>query len=279
VRVISRETGLFVCGGKGGTSRKTPGEIEAIGSRRGIKADPARLIYSSRMAAKVDSAALQDGYQLYHHCFVFDAGGSWAVIQQGMNTRTRWARRYHWRGRGNKDFVCEPHEAICCDHSSRVLNMVAEGSEGCRRVSTVIAGEPPGKTVAEFEKIRRLKLPGRHSVSLTDIKGKNLKKILEKTYERAPDNFETLLGISGVGPKTVRALSLISELLYGEPASIVDPVRFSFAHGGKDGHPYPVHRGRYDTSIHVLREAVNQARIGRTEKIRALKRLGTYSHA
>ncbi len=273
LRDISKEVGLFVCGGKGATSRKTPEEIEKAGSRRGLEIDPSRLIYSSKMSAKVDSAALQDGYQLYHHCFIFDYKGRWAVIQQGMNTRTRWARRYHWLGEAVDDFVCEPHKAICCDHRDEVLNMVARDSGENRRISADLAGWAPDKTVAEFSKIRELSLPGRHKVSTADIRSKNLRKVLEKTYEMAPESFEELLGIRGVGPKTIRALSLISELLYGEPASVEDPVRFSFAHGGKDGHPYPVSRARYDNSIRILEEAVNQARIGRMEKIKALKRL------
>jgi len=270
----SRELGLFVCGGKGATSRKTPREITEIGEARLVSADPAKLIYSSRMSAKVDSTALQDGYQLYHHCFIFSREGRWAVVQQGMNTDTRWARRYHWLGKRVGDFVCEPHSAICCDRRSDVLNLVATESEECRRISATLSAEKPGKIVAEFDKARSLRLPARHSVSLQDIQSKNLKRIMEKTYEREPANFEGLLGIEGVGPKTIRALALISELLYGAPVSVRDPVRFSFAHGGKDGHPYPVNRREYDRSIHILREAVNRAKIGRTEKLAAIRRLG-----
>jgi len=273
LRQRSRELGLFICGGKGAASRKTPREIMEIGDARLVSADPARLVYSSRMSAKVDSTALQDGYQLYHHCFVFDREGRWAVIQQGMNIDTRWARRYHWLGSAVKDFVCEPHSAICCEHRSEVLNMVARESEGCRKVSAALVGEEPGKVVADFEKARQLKMPLRHSVSLQDIQSKNLRKIMEKTYEQMPPNFEALIGIEGVGPKTVRALSLISELLYGAPASIRDPARFSFAHGGKDGHPYPVNRQEYDKSIQILADAINRAKIERTEKLEAMRRL------
>jgi len=273
LRDRSRELGIFVCGGKGAASRRTPHEIESVGDARLVSTDPALLIYASRMSAKVDSAALQDGYQLYHHCFIFTGGGRWAVIQQGMNTETRWARRYHWRGDAAKDFVREPHSAVCCDHTSEVLNMIARESEGCRRASAALAAEEPVRVVADFEKAQRLRMPARHSVSLQDIQSKNLRKILEKTYERRPVGFEELLGIEGVGPKTIRALALISELLYGAPVSLRDPVRFSFAHGGKDGHPYPVNRQEYDRSIHILGEAVNQAKIGRTEKLQAIRRL------
>lgn len=273
LRDISKETGLFVCGGKGATSRKTPLEIEEIGSRRLIDTDAKKLIYSSKLSAKVDSTALQDGYQLYHHCFIFTKSGSWAVIQQGMNTATRWARRYHWLGSEVSDFVCEPHKAICCDHTSRIFNMIAKESTDCRTMSAILAKEKPDKVIEEFSKARELSLSSRHSVSLSDIKSQNLKKILLKTYERGPENFEKLLGIKGVGPKTVRALSLISELIYGKGISYRDPVRFSFAHGGKDGHPYPVDKKEYDLSIQVLKDAVNKARIGRSDKLETLKRL------
>ena len=273
LRDISKEIGLFVCGGKGGTSRKTPLEIEEISSKRKIAVPPEQLVYSSRMSAKVDSTALQDGYQLYHHCFVFNQKGSWAVIQQGMNVSSRMARRYHWLGRDVEDFVCEPHKAICCDRRGEALNAVAKKSEGFRSVSAILANEEPKKVVEEYARLRQLNLPLRHSVSLDDIKSQNLRRILEKTYEKRPGNFEALLGIRGVGPKTIRALSLISELVYGKPASFEDPVRFSYAHGGKDGHPYPVNKKEYDLSIQILREAVNHAGIGRTEKLKALRRL------
>ena len=273
LRDISKEIGLFVCGGKGATSRRTPREIEDIATKRRIKVTPQCLIYASKMSAKVDSSALQDGYQLYHHSFIFDRDGNWAVIQQGMNTNTRWARRYHWLSQEVKDFVCEPHKAICCDQKGKVLNMVARESEECRKVSTMLAAQEPTKVINEFTKIKQLNLSSYHAVSWDDIRSQNLKRILEKTYERRADNFETLLGIEGVGPRTIRALSLISELVYGQPASFRDPVRFSFAHGGKDGYPYPVNRKQYDLSIQMLKDAVNLAKIGRGEKLEALKRL------
>lgn len=270
---VSKEIGLFICGGKGATSRKTPLEIEEISSKRRIKVHPEKLIYSSKMSAKVDSTALQDGYQLYHHCFIFNQEGNWTVIQQGMNTSNRMARRYHWLGKEIEDFVCEPHKAICCDRKEEVINMVAKKSEDCRKVNTILANEEPKKVIDEYKKIRQLNLSSRHTVSVNDIRSQNLRKILELTYEKRPDNFEALLGIKGVGPKTIRALSLISELIYGKLASFEDPVRFSFAHGGKDGHPYPVNRSQYDLSIQILKEAVNLTKIGKTEKLKALRRL------
>jgi hypothetical protein len=267
------ELGIFVCGGKGATSRKTPGEIELIGEQRLVNVDPQTLIYASRMSAKVDSAALQDGYDLYHHCFIFDRQGHWAVIQQGMNTDNRWARRYHWLDEQVNDFVCEPHAAICCDHTKPILNMIASESSGSREVSAQLTAEHPSKIVKEWEKLRRMDMPAHHYVSLADIKPENLGKILEKTYERRPENFEALLGVPGVGAKTIRALAMIAELIHGQPSSIKDPVRFSFAHGGKDGHPYPVDRQGYDQSIAILKKAIDQAKIDQTDKIKALKSL------
>jgi hypothetical protein len=193
-----------------------------------------------------------------------------------MNVERRWARRYHWLGDDVKDVVCEPHKAVCCDHTAKVLNMVAQESAPCRAASASLAAEDPDKVVAEFAKIETLELPRRHEVSLSDIKAKNLRKILQRTYEAKPCDFESLIGTEGVGPKTVRALALISELVYGRPASCRDPARFSFAHGGKDGHPYPVDRAQYDLSIETLKCAVNLAKVGRSEKLKALRRLGEW---
>lgn len=269
---LQKETGLYMTGGKGRASRRTPDEIQQWGDMTGV--DPAPLIYASRMSAKVDNTALQDGYQLYHHNLIFTRKGQWAVVQQGMNEGNRYARRYHWLGSHVSDFVCEPHSAICCDQKAKVLNLVDRESQECREASTTISREDPDKVLKELEKARsKLTLPRTHPVSLDDIHPDRLRKILLSTYDRQPQSFETLLGIRGVGPKTIRSLSLMSELLYGVKASVRDPVRFSFAHGGKDGHPYPVDRKNYDLSIDFLRKAVDQSRVGRTEKLQALKRL------
>lgn len=272
---ISREIGVFVCGGKGAASRKTPREIEAIGQKRLFKINPDELIYASKMAAKVDNTALQDGYQLYQHSFFFTASGKWTIVQQGMNVNKRWARRYHWLGEEVANFVCEPHKAICCDYKGRVLNMVATESEGARRLTTQLARESSFKVVNEFKKIKQFDLGSHHAISLDYIRPENLSKILIRTYERKPENFEQFLGIEGVGPKTVRALALISELIYGKSPSFRDPVKFSFAHGGKDGHPYPVNKAEYDLSIQILQDAINKAKISHTEKLSAIRRLAT----
>ena len=271
LRGTEADSGLFVAGGKGRTSRKTPVEIEAFCDRYSLEAGG--LVYASRMAAKVDSAALQDGYQLYHHAFFFTREGSWSVVQQGMNEHTGYARRYHWMGDGLGSFVCEPHSAICCDHRGEVLNMVAEESQGVRQTTTQIASEHPDRMASEIQRLRNLELPPSHGVVLGDRGARWLMKVLERTHEQQPHDFEVLLSTRGVGSRTIRALALISELIYGVEPSYRDPAKFSFAHGGKDGHPYPVDRENYDLSIEVLRRALSAAKIGRTEKLKAMRRL------
>ncbi len=271
IKGLEKDLSLFAAGGKGKTSRKTPSEIESVGSL--ISIDPVRLQYASRMAAKVDNSALQDTYQLYHHMFIFTGKGEWAVVQQGMNEHTRYARRYHWLSDGLESFVCEPHKAVCCDSKGTALNLVAKESLEAQSVITLLSCEHPDKKVKELKKLKEIDLPPRHNVSINDIHPERLYKIFISTYERHPEDFKTLLGLKGVGAKTLRALSLIAELLYGVKASWEDPVRYSFAHGGKDGHPYPVNRKVYDESIEFLRSAVKKAGIGNLEKVKALKRL------
>ncbi|MBI4308361.1 MAG: DUF763 domain-containing protein [Chloroflexi bacterium] len=272
LRGLDRDLGVFVAGGKGGTSRKTPSEIESVGGL--LTADPARLVYASRIAAKVDTSALQDGYQLYHHTFVFTPAGQWTVVQQGMNEQTRYARRYHWLGEAIRDFVCEPHAAICSDARSEALNLVAQESDRARlAIPQIVTQEKPEKLLAELKRAKTLDLPPRHHLLAADINPDRLDKILLSTYERQPGDFEALLALEGVGPKTIRALSLLSELLHGAPVSWRDPARYAFAHGGKDGHPYPVDRATYDRSIELLRTAVRRARVEAKEKGQALDRL------
>ncbi len=271
-RGLQTDLGLFIAGGKGRTSRKTPAEIESFGQV--LKTDPSSLVYASRMSAKVDNSALQDGYQLYHHTFFFTADGKWSVIQQGMNEINLYARRYHWLSEGVTDFVCEPHSAICSQGKGEVLNLVAAESEQARDTITHLTVEDrPEKLVSQLKRLKTLDLPRRHHLELRDIHPDRLAKIFLRTFERQPENFATLLGLEGVGPKTLRALSLISEIVYEVPVSLRDPARYSFAHGGKDGHPYPVDRKTYDRSIELLHNALKKARVGDTEKIAAFKRL------
>ncbi|GAW93241.1 DUF763 domain-containing protein [Calderihabitans maritimus] len=269
LRDRQKDLGVFIAGGKGRTSRKTPEEIAFYAEKYSFEVSPETLIYSSRMAAKVDNTALQDGYQLYHHVFIFTAHGQWAVVQQGMNERSGWARRYHWLGETVKDFVCEPHAAICCDRRTRVLNMVAEESGKARAVIAELARDHPSRTLRELNRLRELDLPQSHHIPRAGY----MDKILYQIYERQPEDFKAVLGVEGVGPKTIRALALVAEVTYGAKSSFRDPVKYSFAHGGKDGHPFPVDRKVYEKSIEILRRSLSEARIGRSDKLQALKKL------
>jgi hypothetical protein len=271
IRGLEGDLRLYAGGGKGAVSRKTPEEIVAACDRIGLDAAP--LVYASRMSAKVDSAAVQDGYQLYHHAFFFTAAGDWCVVQQGMNDANGMARRYHWLSASVASYVNEPHAAVCADAEAPTMNLVAAESEGTRGASAVLAREKPGIVLSAIRSQPLLEMPRRYAVMLADVNPAYLEKILLKTYERAPEDFETLLGMEGVGARTLRALALVSEIIYGTPASTRDPARFAFAHGGKDGTPFFVDRETYDKTIDTLRAAVTRAGIDRSERVRALKRL------
>jgi hypothetical protein len=221
----------------------------------------------------VDNSAVQDGYQLYHHSFVFTAQGQWCIVQQGMSDATAMARRYHWLSDNVTSYVNEPHAAICCDAPADTLNLVAAESAEVRATSAVLAKERPEITLEALGHLPSLEMPRRHEVARSDINPEYLRKVLVRTYERAPEDFEALLAIEGVGAKTLRALALTSELIYGTQASVRDPARYSFAHGGKDGTPFPVDRETYDKTIEVMHDALNGARIDRGEKVRAFRRL------
>ncbi len=275
LRGLENEVGLYVAGGKGRASRKTPLEIAAAGDR--LISDSSNLVYASKMAAKVDNSAVQDGYQLYHHCIFFTPAGQWAVVQQGMNTANRYARRYHWLGEGVKDFGCEPHAAVCCeDRGGEVLNLVAQEAGPSRRATTELARMKPLALLQEAARLKTLVLPAHHHVSLADINPARLSSVLLSTYERQPETFEQLLGIAGLGPASLRALALMGELIYGAEPSWRDPARFSFAHGGKDGHPYAVDRANYDRSIAILRAAVQQSKVGNNDKTEMMRRLDRF---
>jgi len=271
---IERELGIFFAGGKGIASRKTPEHIMIYSDRHFLNPEP--LIYASKMSAKVDNTAVQDGYQLYHHVFIFTNKGDWSVIQQGMNVTQKTARRYHWLGNSLTNFVVEPHTAVCCDKRHKTLNMVAIESSDVRGICTKLSQEHPEKIIREYQKILKLELTERHKITEADINPKRLYQTLTKTYNQKPKDFEGLLGIDGVGPKTIRALSLLSELIYGTPPSYRDPARFSFAHGGKDGTPFPVDKKTYDRTIDILKKAIQSAKIGNRAKIDAIRRLAKY---
>jgi hypothetical protein len=275
------EHGIAVAGGKGRASRETPAEIANIGRRLDLSEEQVHsLQYSSKMSAKVDSAAIQAGYTLYHHAFFLGGGGKWLVIQQGMKPEERAARRYHWLSYHVKSYVVEPHYAIVGDKiHSHVLDMTAINSEGARRASVDLVAEGP-------ERLRRL-LSAAPTNQLTLTKWmegfnetKTLRmpwridwKALRYAYEVRPRRYEELLAIKGIGPAAVRGLAFVSAIIYGESPSWRDPVKYSFAYGGKDGVPFPVNRRAMDSSIQFLREAVEEARVGDREKIEALRRL------
>ena len=265
---------LFIAGGKGAASRKTPRHIEQYADKYSIHADP--LIYASKLSAKVDNTAVQDGYQLYHHVFIFTRNGAWGVIQQGMNATDKTARRYHWLSDEVTDFVVEPHSAICSNKTGVTLNMVSKDSEDTRKTATLISKDKPHKTIADIQGYQSLNMTTRHSVMLSDIDPKRLHRTLLRTYERQPDNFEKLLGMEGIGPKTIRALSLVSELIYGKAPNYCDPARFSFAVGGKDGTPYPVDRKTYDKTIDIMKRAIQSAKVGNMDKRAAIRSLARY---
>ncbi len=285
------ELGLTICGGKGKTSRKTPAEIDLLGDKYNFSSNKLDgLRYASRMSAKVDTTAVQAGYPLYHHAFFVTEKGTWAVVQQGINTEDKSARRYHWLSENVKDFVVEPHDAVVGDIKRDVaLDMTSRESEGCRKTSTDLAKEEPRKLRKMLLSIRPV-----HQKSLQEwipqASGKEYEidayslprslnwNAVKRAYDFQPKNYEELIGVRGIGPATVRALALVSELVYGEKPSWEDPVKYSFCVGGKDGVPYPVDRKTYDETIEILDNAVKQAKVGNKEKLNAVKRLRTLAN-
>ncbi len=264
-----KELGIFVAGGKGKTALKTLEEIDRKCDEVGIEKGR-EIKRASRLTAKVDNNALQDGYMLYHHTIFFTKDGHWCVIQQGMNENTAMARRYHWLGREGTNFTSDPHHAVCCNQKGKVLNLVASEAEGNRQAMVELAREGE-KALAEMELV--LKLPRHHYIGSDQINPKRFKSVLLSTYESKVRSFEELLLTKGAGSAFLRALALTSEVIYGEPVSFRDPARFSFAHGGKDGHPYPVSIRIYKHTIEMLKEILNKAKMGHTDKIKAFRRL------
>ncbi len=295
-----RELGIFICGGKGRVSRRTPEEITAWGNKLGLEDSQTKsLVYNSRMTAKVDSALIQDGYQIYHHAFFFSRNGAWTVVQQGMNTESVTARRYHWFSENINDLVCEPHTAIVSDaRGQMVLDLTSKESTETRKLSIDLVGGNFYSVYKDIELLRKhssslsralavrageqtmsfLELENTefhdHPVAREDFsKSSYLAKILWKVCESKPKTYEELLALIGVGPKTVRALALVSEVIYGAKPSYEDPARYSFAHGGKDATPYPVDRKTYDETINMMRVLVNKTKLGLSEKQQIQNRL------
>jgi len=296
---LSGELGLHVCGGRGKHSRLTPGELVALGDRTGFDGDA--LAKASRLIAKVDSAAVQDGFDLYLHGFVVSDEGRWAVVQQGMNGDRKQARRYHWLSEGMRNFVEEPHAAIEGRSQGHIINLTDRRAEDSRRKqlellatlgpdriareaaaalssSLGIAGrKPPGDEKPVQATLPHLVLPAHHDVRASDIHLRRLHGNLAAAAERGPADFPDLLLTPGVGARTVRALALAAEVLHGAPCRFSDPARFSLAHGGKDRHPFPVPIKVYDETIRLLRSAVDKAKLGQEDTLFALRKLDTES--
>ncbi len=271
---IERDLGIHVCGGRGKHSRRTPIELQALGDRLGLDAEA--YIRTSRLVAKVDSAAVQDGFELYLHGFVLTDEGDWTVVQQGMNPEIRQARRYHWLSEGLTSFVDEPHSAIEGLPGPPIVNLTDRRARRSRDAPIELVLEGPERVVAELSELRalpHLQMPFRHPVTCSDVLLRRLHGTLAAARERGPKDFAELLLSPGLGARTVLALATVAEVLHGAPCRFNDPARFSIAHGGKDGHPFPVPLRVYDQTLHVMRAAVNQAKLGRDEKLAAIRRL------
>ena len=268
------ELGLYVCGGRGRQSRRTPDELRALADRIGLDGDA--LVRTSRLTARVDNNAVDDGFQIYLHSFVLAADGEWAVVQQGMNEASRLARRYHWHSPAVRDFVADPHTAIVGEPTGTIRNLVDGRARPAQQALLAIAREEPARTLAE---VRRLEMPTRHDVRARDVHERRLGAVLALAHERDLRDFASFLLLEQLGPRTLQSLALVAEVVHGAPARFDDPARFSFAHGGKDGHPFPVPLKVYDESIGVLRRALDAAKVGHTEKLDGFKRLDAFSRA
>jgi uncharacterized protein len=270
----AHELGVHVCGGRGKQSLRTPDELRAIADRVGIDGDT--LVRTSRLTARVDNNAVADGFQIYLHSFVVTVDGDWAVIQQGMNDATRLARRYHWHSAAVRDFTADPHSAIVGANAGTVQNLVDARARPAQAALLSIAREDPVHTLAE---VRRLEMPVRHAVRAADVHARRLGAVLALAHERDLRDFASFLLLEQLGPRTLQSLALVAEVVHGTPTRFADPARFSFAHGGKDGHPFPVPLTVYDDSIAVLRRALDAARLGQPEKIDGFKRLDAFTRA
>ena len=268
------ELGLAICGGRGRHSVRTPDELREFGGRTGL--DGNELARTSRLTARVDNNAIADGFQLYLHSFVIHKSGEWAVVQQGMNPASRLARRYHWHSTSVRDFVSDPHTAIVGTPQGRILNLVDARADQAQRALLKIAGEPVETALQEA---RKLVLPRHHDVRAGDVDLKRLGAVLAVAHEKELRDFASLLLVEGLGPRTLQSLALIADVVHGAPSRFNDPARFSFAHGGKDGHPFPVPQKTYDESLGVLRRALDGARLGQTEKIEGFRRLDHLTRA
>ena len=276
------EHGIYLTGGKGAKSRKTPDGIRHAGDVFNLKTKTVdELVDTSKLSAKIDNSCIQDGYTLYQHNFFITEKGNWAVVQQGMNTENKYARRYHWMG-GIDNLLKDPHSGISCDKQTpNTLNMTDKESKEAQDISVDLINDNPNHLRQYFKRkdnqmlLEDFTMPAHHPVLDMDISDKEF-EILRNAYEIQPENYEELILLQGIGPKKIRALALISDLVYGEPASWKDPVKYSFTHGGKDGFPYPVDREVYDHSIETIKDALEQAEIKKNDKLKAIKRLDDF---
>ena len=262
------ELGIYIAGGKGKYSRETPNELLRFSDRTGL--DGNKLARLSRLTAKVDNNTIQDGFQMYMHNFVVSNEGEWAVIQQGMDDSSGMARRYHWHSETVKSFIETPHSFIYGKNQGEILNLTDAKAGSAKAGILDLVAEKPSLIIPEVQK---LILPGHHDVKVEDVNLKRLGSVLALAHDKGLRDFESLLLLEGVGPRTVQSLALVSEIIHGTPSRFSDPARFSFAHGGKDGHPFPVPTKVYDETIEVLRTAVEKAKIGNADKSQAIKNL------
>ncbi|MGI9073814.1 MAG: DUF763 domain-containing protein [Bryobacteraceae bacterium] len=267
----AHELGIYICGGRGKQSRKTPEDLLEIAEDRNL--DGNALVQTSRLTARIDNNAIGDGFQIYLHSFVVSASGDWAVVQQGMNEQTGFARRYHWHSASVRDFTCEPHTGIVGENEGTILNLVDRRAKPAQDALLEIAAEYPEKTIRE---VQRLSLPKHHDVCPENVDLKRLGAVLAVSYERQLRDFASLLLLENLGPRTLQSLALIAEVVHGAPTRFSDPARFSFALGGKDRHPFPVPLKTYDESLSVLRRSLDAAKLGDTEKTDGFKRLNNF---
>jgi hypothetical protein len=264
----SKELGIYICGGKGKFSKDAPEELIQVGEATGLNAH--ELVRCSKLSAKVDNTAVQDGFQLYIHNFIVSKEGDWTVVQQVMRGGDSMARRYHWHSEHVKSFVEEPHTAICGENQGEILNLTASEANATRTGIINITLQQPEKMMQD---VQQLIMPAHHDVRSQDVDLKRLGSVLWLVHDTHPKDFEDLLLMQGVGPRTMQSLALVSEVIHGTPSRFKDPARFSFAHGGKDGHPFPVPTKTYDEVISTLKTAVQKAKIDQPEKALALKKI------
>lgn len=267
----SAELGIHICGGRGRHSRNTPAELRAVADRLSLDGDA--LVRTSRLTARVDNNAIADGFQIYLHSFVLTSSGDWAVVQQGLNERRGTARRYHWHSAAIRDFVSEPHTGIVGESAGVIRNLVDAAARPAQQAMLAIAAEQPDRTLRE---IRSWTAPRHHEVRAEDVDLKRLGAVLRLAHDRQLSDFASLLLVEQLGPRTLQSLALVAEVIHGTPTRFNDPARFSFAHGGKDSHPFPVPLKTYDQTIGVLRRGLDRAKVGESDRVEAIRRLDRF---